>query len=370
MTDVSSSLERSRRKLVQKIEAVSLASNKSLQEIQFVDANRGWLVGEDELFTTVNGGAEWQRVVFPLPADAKRITAAQFSKGPTGWLALDRCNPNEFCDSYHLWLIVTPDEGKTWQTRLDTKDVEINSIFFRDDKNGWIAGTKFGNPSPFAPLVLKTSNAGSDWQDVSAGILANLANQKDRMRSPTHDQAVRVISGKEGSLAVATGRLRLFSSPDDGHRWNEIASLQDKQPQTGLASFGVQGDKYWLAGGTMGEEGTWSSLARQQSDKSWLRYKVNDVYLKHVYFIDENKILACGSLSEMSGSASSAPGGVVLGSLDGGKSWTIIHQDPKLERFNFLTTDQSGRVWLAGTGGVLLRLGLLSDIVAALQKNP
>lgn len=367
--DVSSSLERSRRKLVQKVEDVSLPAHGSLEAIQFVNANRGWLVSESELFTTVNGGGDWQPITIPLPSDAKRITAAFFSKGHPGWLALGRCGPNEFCDSYRLWLMVTNDDGKTWETRLEQQDVEVNSIFFRDDQSGWIAGTRFKNPSPFAPLVLKTSDGGRDWDDVSGGIRSSLANQKDQMRSPTHDQAEQVFLGPKGSLVVATGRLRLFSSTDDGHRWNEIASLQDEQPQTGMVSLGVQGDKYWLAGGTMGEEGIWSSLARQQSDRSWLRYRINGVYLKHVYFIDENKILACGTLSQISGLAGSAPGGVVLGSLDGGKSWTIIHQDPKLERFNFLTADQSGRVWLAGTGGVLLRLGLLSDIVAALQKN-
>jgi photosystem II stability/assembly factor-like uncharacterized protein len=368
MVDVVSSIKRSRSRLRTKIEAVPLPGNNSIQEIRFVGA-KGWVVGKDQLFGTEDGGGNWQRLNIALPSGA-HITGTLFGPGQTVWLALDRCAPDEFCDSHHLWLTVTQDGGKTWNTLHEENDVSVSSIYFHDDKNGWLAGARFKNPSSFAPLLLHTSDGGAGWKDVSDGIYTSLAQRKDQIRSPTHDDAQQLISGIGGALVVATGRLKIFTSGDNGLRWSEVGSIaDDDRLQTALVGFGVLGDKYWMAGGAFSEEGIWSVLARQQNEKSWIRYSVEGVYLKHFYPIDQQKVLACGSLSEISGSTRKPPVGVIVASLDGGKSWKIIHEDPQIERFNFLTTDQSERLWVSGTGGILLRLERVYDIVAALEKD-
>jgi photosystem II stability/assembly factor-like uncharacterized protein len=288
-----------------------------------------------------------------------------------GWVAVDRCRRNEFCDYHHSSLMYTSDAGQSWQRQYEADDMLINSIHFFDRENGWFVGAQFNNPSPFGALVFQTASGGHEWIDVSEGARRSLREVKDQTRSPSHDNAFQLISGKGGSLVLATGRWRVLSTMDNGRLWNEIAYLGGEGSQTGLIYFGVLNGQYWIAGATQGEEGVWSVLARQQNENLWTRYKLSGLALRHIYFVDSNKILACGSIPKANRlrTAERATNGVILASLDGGKSWTVIHEDPSIEVFNFLSADRSGRVWVVGSNGSVLRLGLPSRIFPTLQRR-
>src|SRR5205807_2654904 len=101
----------------------------------------------------------------------------------------DRCTPGEFCDEHHLWLLQTTDGGQTWQLRSDQKDTVGRRVWFGDEQNGWLIGTKYKNwgVSPLSPFVLRTTDQGRHWEDVSGGINVILKEDEDVMRGPTHD---------------------------------------------------------------------------------------------------------------------------------------------------------------------------------------
>src|ERR1041385_4173040 len=176
------------------------------------------------------------------------------------------------------------------------------------------------------------------------------------------------VQGRDRNLAArqfsgflhraVTTHSDLVVTPDYSMPWDCLVSAisEGRVPEDG---------KLWA----LGCESIQYVLARQQNETSWIRYTLEDVYLRAFYLVDQEKVVACGSYLEISGSTRKPAVGVIVASLDGGKSWKIIHEDPQIERFNFLTVDQSGMVWVAGTGGALLRLGPISDVVAPLQKK-
>src|SRR6267142_2168326 len=104
--DVSSVLAK-RRRISLEVEKVLLSSQESIQAIQFVDESHGWLVGNDELFETSDGGERWHQVTVPLTPGS--IITTTFFMDQLGWVAVDRCRRNEFCDDHHSSLMYTSD---------------------------------------------------------------------------------------------------------------------------------------------------------------------------------------------------------------------------------------------------------------------
>lgn len=362
IVDVSSTLVKSKTRLSLEIETIPLRSIKSFQKIQFLDEVSGWIAGDSELYKSTDGGDQWERVNVALPEDA-RITAMFFLDRSLGWLALDRCDPEIFCNQHYFRLIRTADGGQTWQTQYEASDSVGRALYFFDKENGWLIGSRF--KASFAPLLLRTSNQGRDWIDVSDGINLGLNENKNLRRSLAQDHAMEMISGNRLSLAVATSSMRLLRTVNDGQTWDEIAHLANEPAQTRLVGFGIHNYKYWLAGGALSEEGVWSILARQQKGDLWTRYRLNGVCFRDVYFIDADKILACGCVPRAGHlrTADRPTDGVILGSLDGGKSWTIIHRDSRVGSLNALSIDHLGRVWVIGSSGLVLRLGTASKIL-------
>src|SRR6266851_5794443 len=252
-----------------------IGSSELLSEIQFLDETYGWIASSNSLYRTNDGGSTWQRVNVALPQQAW-IRSVFFVNRLIGWVAAGQCTPGEFCDSDRMWLMQTTDGGQSWQLQSERKDSVASAVRFVDEQNGWLIGTKYKNwgLSPFSPLVLRTSDQGRHWTDLSAGINRILKEEPDRMKSATHDQAVKMIPEGKLTLTVLTGRMRIFKTIDGGETWNQIVYLRDEPDQTAIRHLGANGGRYFLAGGAASEEGMWGILAQEQNTNSWIRYRL------------------------------------------------------------------------------------------------
>jgi len=340
------------------VKRMPIDGDDSLLRLQFLDESDGWITATRALYKTTDGGASWSQVQVPLPAKAI-LSDVFFLNRSLGWVLAHECDSDEPCPEDHFWIAHTADGGVSWQLQYEGQESVAYQIRFYDQQNGWAIGTRYKySSSPFTPLILHTSDQGTHWNDVSEGILSILAQEKDKMRSPTHDEAAEMILPDTNSLTLLTGRLRFFRTDDRGQSWAQIGYFGDEPDQTGVRQLSKQNDRFFVVGGAASVEGTWGMLVRQQSDGSWQRSRLHGVSFTSVLFLEGDRLLASGSIPTETESPTKRYllDGVILCSKDGGKSWGVVYRNPQVTSINSLTATPSGKVWAVSDGGLLLRV--------------
>ncbi len=107
-----------------------------------IDQDTAWMVGNDQIFKTEDGGEVWEAMVDPSNA---RYQACFFSNSKSGWVTVSESSTSE--------IIHTSDGGESWQVQASLPNVNILSSFsFINDTAGWCSGA--------TGVILKTSSAG------------------------------------------------------------------------------------------------------------------------------------------------------------------------------------------------------------------
>jgi hypothetical protein len=92
--------------------------------IQFVDVNNGWVVGNSgKIYHTTNGGTNWVKVTNAGVSSSTRAQSPFFLNADTGWIVGDNA------------LLHTTNAGQSW-SNLSTPYGPTN-IYFVDANNGW-----------------------------------------------------------------------------------------------------------------------------------------------------------------------------------------------------------------------------------------
>lgn len=183
-----------------------------LNAVSFVDNDTGWAVGYDgHVVKTEDGGKTWVLKRNGLSAQAEaNAKALQFYRQEVDRLTTLIASGT-----------LTPEELLTAKDELDEADWQLGSakdktenapianplldVWFSDANNGWIVGA-FGT-------LLKTTDGGASWQDVSQ----DLDNEMGY-----HLNAVMGLA--EGSVVVTGEAGYLTYSKDGGSTW-ELADL-------------------------------------------------------------------------------------------------------------------------------------------------
>jgi photosystem II stability/assembly factor-like uncharacterized protein len=132
-----------------------LNSPYSLRAIKLIDTKNGFAVGfGSRINRTTDGGVTWSQV--KVLSDTNRVlNSISFVNNKIGWISGDRGI-----------LLKTIDGGVSWgQIKLDAKYTEssFESIFFYDDKNGWILNRR----NSYDDTILKTIDGGITWKEYS-----------------------------------------------------------------------------------------------------------------------------------------------------------------------------------------------------------
>jgi photosystem II stability/assembly factor-like uncharacterized protein len=283
-----------------------------LWDVQFIDQNRGYIVGVDyvsawgpPVFRTLDGGATWEKVKMaaanPLTTEGLHgvavvgdrviavgdhdyvATTAQAWDSPQQNAAGMPCynfdclfeqrylNPHYifhavfFADEKQGWVVgsktfdvshwgqvilSTQDGGYTWETQYEhAPDIEglggglfsvhrLADVQFIDDQNGWAVGSAarfYGNGWEFYGAILRTSDGGLSWQDSAAPLY------DDREREFF---AVDFMDGQSGWALAASyfpsPNTHLARTSDGGINWEWIDTGVEGMLAIGFAL--VQGD--------------------------------------------------------------------------------------------------------------------------------
>ena len=205
--------------------------------VDFLDATRGWVVGENgTILATADGGETWDR---QSSGSAAELNAVAFADPSHGWTAgNDQSGAGTvlstvdgggtwsaqvtgasflcdlaFPDHIHGWVVggngtilATADSGKTWNAQRSKSTESLLGVTFVDAAHGWAVGV---DNETQTGIVVATTNGGETW------------NTK-RVRGDGPLRAVAFADAAHG-WAVGEGGT-ILATADEGKTWKAQSS--------------------------------------------------------------------------------------------------------------------------------------------------
>ena len=313
-------------------------NDAALHAIQFIEDNgtslEGWAVGDDGVvWHTTDGGNNWD--LLPTGTRAS-LRSLQFLTPWTGWVAGREELPNGG-GSVGV-LLYTVDGGSTWRRVLFNALPGLNLVHFVDEKTGFVTGD---GTEPYPSGVFKTDDGGRKWQPVPgprcpswfAGCWRYQPTKTETLlegtlfgswlppasiersgvsigkNDPLDGRTVRGVhlNGSEG-LAVGEGGLVLTGSCGMAE-WGQVdLNLPpDVQESWDLHAIHGSGTHFWA----VGRPGS-VVLHTPDAGHTWEVQRTGyPLPLNGVYFSNETTGWAVGEF------------GTIIGTRDGGKTWTL-----------------------------------------------
>lgn len=280
------------------------------RDVFFVDASRGWIVGDNgTVIATMDGGSTW--------TPSKKFTndtivQVHFTNEMTGWLL---CERNIYARGANAssYLRKTKDGGTTWD-KIEFEGAgreRVTKLLFHGDGRA----TAFGEGGVFYRL----QDDGISWKKIQTAIHFLLLD------GAFGDDRVGAIVGAGGTIVF---------TDDSGFTWERATLLGDTDTKFNAVYFaGTRGSWAVGTGGRIFHSTGGARLWRQQ--ESATASNLNDVY-----FSTPSNGWAVGD------------NGTILRTKTGGASWYEVNSKTthKLEKIFF--TDSKG--WAVGNGGTVL----------------
>ena len=306
--------------------ADALRNDAWLHDVCFVDATRGWAVGDrGTIWHTGDGGRNWQ---LQESGVACTLWSVSFLDAATGWAAGGFSHP--YLHTSSGVVLATRDGGRHWYRDRGGLLPGLKRIGFFDAKHGWAAG----NSSPLFPGgVFSSRDGGRSWLpacgggaagwtsgdffDPHTGILAgrNAATATIRQGDLEAGRAAALdletlrqlrLPAPPYAWLVGDGGAALWTSDLGGH-WQEppwgfprdLAAMMD------FAALAVRGPQCWMAG-TPGSR----VLHSPDGGRTWSVFPTpTRLPLSAMTFVDDRRGWAVGAM------------GTILASADGGRTW-------------------------------------------------
>jgi photosystem II stability/assembly factor-like uncharacterized protein len=244
-----------------------------------------------------------------------------------------------------VWIFRTRDGGQNWSQQYYNEGVQLLRVRFSNQQDGWAVGRQFDNAQTI-PFLIKTTDDGAHWVDVSANLPA----------TGSSNVATDIYANGPSDATILTGNGELFRTLDGGQVWQRLAALQNEPEQTYMGRLLKLPTGTFLAvGGSDSLEGLWGVLTQREPDGAFKLYRTN-CYISDLLSISETNLLAAGHIIESASELTTARRqGVILHSSDGGLTWSIVYRGT-VPLINAMTLSHSNSVWAVGERGLVLNL--------------
>lgn len=285
----------------------SWKSDAELTDIFFLNTRLGWAVGaQGTILRTSDGGKTWSQI-----SQRANLSASN--------LSLDEKLRNMRQG------IQTRSTGRANGQAINPISCRFESVFFTDEKNGWIAG---GYSVPYIDrskaIVMRTRDGGITWNSVDHLVVPRF--QQIRFTDPLNGWAV----GEAGNLFQSG----IFYTSDGGQSWSSQTS---KKIHSWLA---VERTNDGLV--TINEAGQLGTLRPNQYEQSVI-ISENAPTLSQVQMVNDESGWAVGE------------SGTLLNTTNGGKSWKQINLPRGTSEIDLETLSVAkNRIWFAGDPGTVI----------------
>lgn len=253
-----------------------------LNAVTFIDAKRGWAVGEvGLLLATSDGGISWAA---QEPGTSEALKGVHFVNATRGWAVGDQ----------HT-LLATSDAGRTW-SRVPLKpesDTALYAVVFVDETTGFIAGE--------SGLLLETRNAGASWEPIQ------LLTRSDLVTATHIGGGVVWCAGKNGSLV----RIKATRAATEIREISIEPTASEKRVRDALAAT-----RPIMRGPSEAHELVITSLQFTDPDNGWAVGKGGESYRTRDGGATWARI-ETGTTADLHGSALIAPDRLIAFGADG-----------------------------------------------------
>lgn len=169
---------------------VNSGTNAQFSDIQFTDDKTGYIAGtgSSTLLKTEDGGNNW----FPVDVLNTQVKRMFFTSANVGYLF----NNQSF--------LKTTDGARTWKKGLLNNYNDVNSVYFTDEKNGFLCGS--------SRTFMRTKNGGDTWENVTLPLGEN-----------TNLAKVTFVNSKTGYVLSANGDV--LQTSDGGDNWKRVSTI-------------------------------------------------------------------------------------------------------------------------------------------------
>jgi|GEM_PF-3169985 len=234
---------------------LSHPAGSSLQKVEFVNANVGWIVDEDGVRKTNDGGKSWEiQITFDRDRYIKFDGYADFINSQVGYFILNSNSSNGY-PPYDVFLFKTIDGGNTWtRSKIEGTDFvsnySVRQLTFINANYGLAINYVWQGPT-FHQLI-RTTNGGSTWELV-----------KDDFPSINR----LYFSDQLNGWAISSNSTTLYKTNDGGFSWTEVQI----QGATYYVDISIIGSQVWVKARGNGEAifhsgdsgVTWSNIGSQ-----------------------------------------------------------------------------------------------------------
>ena len=274
-------------------------TTEQLDAVRFLDASRGWAVGNAVLYT-VNGGQTWQTGSYP----GGTLSSVDFSD-PLHGVAVGISG----------YIVKTVNGGRTWTVVPSPTGSSLSAVAFGNVSNAWAVGAN--------GTIIRTTNGGTSWSNQSSGSTAWFGG-------------LSFLSGSEG---WAVGGKDILHTTNGGSSWQSqtvpsptwVNSVSFTDPLNGWAGGSQQNIIHTTNGGQ-----TWVT---QLGGIGSPPYNRNG--FAGVSFADAQNGVAVGG------------GGIVFTTTNGGANWVPRQSGSSSHTYRLSRTDAS-HLWAANSDAEIL----------------
>lgn len=271
------------------------------RQLQIVNNNIGYVQTGDRFYKTTNFGNSW------VPVGSLNLGTSVTSSDFTF------VNENlGYATTYGGHIYKTVDGGMTWSILNNGNTIiyeGISSIFFLNENTGFISGG-FNQKK-----VMKTSNGGNSWTQVSDQIFGDI-------------QFVNQMVGYGNRTGNSNGAI--YKTTDGGNTWNLSIELADQS--TNSFHFTDVNNGYLIGQGHIAYKTNDGGTSWQQIEVPYGNYTIIKFYSPQIgYIVKDN-----GSLYK---------------TLDGGSTWTLLTTQYRITSVELA----NNYVFTAGDNGIIYR---------------
>ena len=251
----------------------------ALFNVRFVTPARGWIGGSHgAVLHTVDGGKNWRA---QTAVTTEHLFASYWLSDTLGWMAGSRGT-----------ILRTSDGGSSWLNSSPPGDFTFSGLSFASPTRGWVAG-EFG-------VIFRTDDRGKSWSKQKSPVEVSFSSGESRN--------LFALLFPKPQTGYAFGLDGVVLKTLDGARWEIVRRRADASSITGanhLFAAAQANDRLWA----VGERGT--LLYTDLDGQTWRSFNADipRFSLNAIAFGKDGFGIVVGNR------------GVVLRTLDGGKTW-------------------------------------------------
>ena len=330
----------------------------SLRDVYFIDEFSGWAVGDSGVvLATTDGGKVWTKDN-KLPGNPS-LEQIQFVDANTGFVAGDLYTKITTYSIAQAQVFKTTDRGIHWERCNVTSDTNLsfNGLQFLNPKVGYIGLNNIG-PTSYAArkgVLLKTTDGGATWSTLREKSLLLLMTSVFASEAEGYSFWSPSIDNFDNTDVDITR--------DSGKTWTGIGTIEAELVSK---SFYKSPNNFWAIGFK-------TSLSRD-SGRSWQSWNwfnpiiggQKRIVPKDIEMTQPSNIwLLCNAFS------SGVDGeGDLLKSSDFGNNWTVALKESS-STFIALSIINNSKAWIVGTNGLIKYCENISmDVVKKIDNVP